>query len=403
MDKKIFTVSETNRYVKAIVDRDYILNKINISGEISTLTKHSSGHYYFSLKDEKCEISCIMFSSDVRNLASDIKNGDKVVVSGRVSVYEERGKYQVYVKSIEAFGLGLAYINLEKLKKKLSAEGLFDNTHKKSLPKYPKKIGVVTSAGGAAIKDIVKIASARNEGVELIVYDALVQGKSAPASIVRGVKHFDAKKEVDLLIVGRGGGSFEDLMAFNDEEVARAIFACSLPVISAVGHERDNAISDLVADVRAATPSDAALIAVPDKEELISTLLGMKDWLDRSLKNRLSLETSKLNLMKSKLENYKPDRKLDINEHKLLERRMRIDKLIEILVLKKESRLAEFASRIEGMYPINNAKNGYVQMYKDGEILKSVANARLGDELAITLIDGEIKAKITEVSSSEEE
>ncbi len=403
MDKKIFTVSETNRYVKAIVDRDYILNKINISGEISTLTKHNSGHYYFSLKDERCEISCIMFASDVRNLATDIENGDKVIISGRISVYEERGKYQVYVKSIEAFGLGLAYINLEKLKKKLEAEGLFDVSHKKDLPKHPEKIGIVTSAGGAAIKDIVKIASARNEGIELIVYDALVQGKSAPASIVRGIKYFEAESEVDLLIVGRGGGSFEDLMAFNDEEVARTIFACKLPVISAVGHERDNSISDLVADMRAATPSDAALIAVPDKMEILSSLLGMKEWLDRSLKNRISLEGSKLSLLKAQLDKYKPDRKLDINEHKLLERRMRLDKLIEIILLKKQAKLSEYASRIEGMYPINNAKNGYVQMYKGGELIKSATSARIGDELAITLIDGEIKAKITEVNISEEE
>ncbi len=402
MDKRVFTVSETNKYIKAVLERDFLLRSINVSGEISTLTKHSSGHYYFSLKDNESEISCIMFRNDVRRLEFDLKNGDEVIITGRVSVYEARGRYQIYASKIEKSGLGEMYIKLEKLKKKLDEEGLFSASHKKPLPKYPSTIGIVTSAVGAAIKDIVKIAHERNDCVALKLYDSLVQGANAKDSLIKGLKYFDEIEKVDLIIIGRGGGSFEDLMAFNDEDLARAIFHAKTPIISAVGHERDFSISDLVCDVRGATPSDAAILAVPNKAEIKNNLMNLNLLLNSKLLDMLRRKDSELNLIKSKIQLLSPRSKLDASQHSLIEKTSRINKLFEIILIKKSNELKTLSAKLESIHPLNNLKNGYSYIYKGDEHVKSVNELESGDEISINLYDGEVLARVTEVSISNE-
>ncbi len=402
MDKKIFTVSETNSYIRDIMNRDYVLRNISVSGEISTLYKHRTGTYFFAIKDAKSEISCVMFADSVRNLKMDINNGDKVVVEGSVSLYEEKGRCQIYVRNVESFGLGDIYLQIEKLKRKLEAEGLFDISRKRALPKYPKSIGVVTSAGGAAIKDIVKIANERNDTVEILVYDSLVQGQGAPKALVAGLDYFSENGGVDLVIIGRGGGSIEDLMAFNDEEVARAIYRSKLPVMSAVGHERDVSISDLVADVRAATPSDASLIAVPDKAEIMNNLYNKSSILYKSMSNKIARLEGLMNIRASKIKSLSPELKLDYNNQKLLDKTIKLDKLMEIVFLKKEAELKSRLSKIEAVQPITNVKNGYVQIYKDDEKISSVKDLNAGDIVLMPMLDGDVSASITEVNVSNE-
>ncbi len=402
MDKKVFTVSETNKYIKAVLERDFLLRNINVSGEISTLTKHSSGHYYFSLKDSDSEISCIMFRNDTRNIGFELKNGDKVVISGRVSVYEARGKYQIYVSKIEKYGLGEMYIKLEKLKKKLDEEGLFDASHKKDIPKYPNTIGIVTSAVGAAIKDIVKIAQERNDSVKLKLYDSLVQGADAKYSLIKGLKYFDEHEKVDLIIIGRGGGSFEDLMAFNDEDLARAIYNANTPIISAVGHERDFSISDLVCDFRGATPSDAAIIAVPSKAEIKNNLSKLNLHLNAKLKDKIARKESELNLIKSKVQLLSPRSKLDSSQHTLIEKTNKINNLFEMILMQKTTELNRLSAKLESIHPLNNLKNGYSYIYKGDEHIKSVYDLRNGDNISINLYDGEVLATVMEVNISDE-
>ncbi len=402
MNKKIFTVSETNKYIRMLIERDFLLADINVSGEISTLTKHSSGHYYFSLKDNESEASCVMFRGEVQNLDFNLKNGDKVIVTGRVSVYESRGRYQIYVKKIQKFGLGEMYIKLEKLKKKLELEGLFDKSHKKLLPKYPNTIGIVTSAVGAAIKDIVKIAHERNDSVSLKLYDSLVQGENAKETLIKGLKYFDEECDVDIIIIGRGGGSFEDLMAFNDEGLARAIFNAKTPIISAVGHERDFSISDLVCDVRGATPSDAAILAIPNKEELRNSLVNYNFVLNSKLKDIIRKKDDELTLLSSKINLLSPRSKLDIFQHTLIEKSNTINNLFERTLIRKSTELNTLSAKLESIHPLNNLKNGYSYIYKGDDHVMSVNALKSGDTISINMYDGEILATVVEVNISDE-
>lgn len=298
--ERVFTVSEVNRYIKNIFLRDPYLNNVYVKGEVSNCKYHTSGHIYFTLKDAQGQLACVMFAGQRRGLTFKLEEGQSVIVLGSINVYERDGKYQLYANQIILDGLGKLYEQFEKLKKALEAEGLFDKAHKKPIPPYPKKVGIVTAVTGAAIRDIMNISKRRNPYVQLILYPAQVQGEGAAESIVRGIKTLD-KLNLDVIIVGRGGGSIEDLWAFNEEIVARAIYDCNTPVISAVGHETDYTIADFVADLRAPTPSAAAELAVNDYIAFENKLQDYKRRMQKAVMHNVTYNRSKLRELKLKL------------------------------------------------------------------------------------------------------
>ena len=327
MRKNIYSVGQVNTYIQNMFAQDFMLHQISIKGEVSNCKYHSSGHIYFTLKDQTGTIAAVMFSRYRRGLAFQMKEGDKVVVTGSVEVYERDGKYQLYAREIELEGAGNLYLKYEALKRELEEMGMFDAAYKKPIPRYATRIGIVTAPTGAAIQDIRNIAARRNPYVQLILYPALVQGDGAAASIVRGIHALDVLG-VDVIIVGRGGGSIEDLWAFNEEEVARAIFACNTPVISAVGHQTDTTISDYVADLRAPTPSAAAELAVFDVQLVEKWLMDYGTQMRRQLELKLNQMRTRLMHDEEKLRYLNPRTKLKENEKRLdelgaaLERRM---------------------------------------------------------------------------------
>lgn len=304
MNKSI-KVSELNKYIKKYISMDYLLSDLSIEGEISNFVHHGSGHMYFSLKDDQAKIKSIMYKWDNKSLNFVPGNGKKVVAKGAVSIYEKEGDLQFYIKSMEEFGIGALYEKFINLQEKLKNEGLFDNDKKLPIPFFPKKIGVVTAPTGAAIRDIINIVQRRNKTVSLLLFPSLVQGEKAPESIVKGVKYLDSRDDIDCIIVGRGGGSFEELFAFNDEELAYTIFNSKTPIISAVGHEVDYSISDMVADLRAPTPSAAAEILVPDKNELENSIFFLLNNIEVKLRKKVDFQKLKLAEVHKKLEEYK--------------------------------------------------------------------------------------------------
>lgn len=301
MNPRIYSVGQVNTYIKNMFSQDFMLNRISIKGEVSNCKYHTSGHIYFSLKDETGTLSCVMFAGQRKGLGFAMKNGDKVVAEGSVSVYERDGKYQLYARSITLEGAGLLYERYLALKKELEEMGMFSQEYKQPIPAYVKKVGIVTAPTGAAIQDIRNIAGRRNPYVQLILYPALVQGEGAKESIVKGIETLDAWG-VDVIIVGRGGGSIEDLWAFNEEEVARAIFHCQTPIISAVGHETDTTIADFVADLRAPTPSAAAELAVADVRQLLETLRAYRQKLTFGMENQIYSLRQRMKQYEMKLE-----------------------------------------------------------------------------------------------------
>lgn len=296
----IYSVGQVNNYIKNMFQQDFLLNKVSIKGEVSNCKYHTSGHIYFSLKDETGALACVMFAGQRKGLAFSMKNGDKVVVSGSVSVYERDGKYQLYAKEITLEGAGLLYERFLALKAELEEMGMFAKEYKQPIPAYAKTVGIVTAPTGAAIQDIRNVAGRRNPYVQLILYPALVQGDGAKESIIEGIEKLDAYG-VDVMIVGRGGGSVEDLWAFNEEEVARAIFNCKIPIISAVGHETDTTIADFVADLRAPTPSAAAELAVADIRGVFQSLENYRQKLSRNLENKIQLLQQQIKYYENRL------------------------------------------------------------------------------------------------------
>ena len=298
MNEKYLTVGAINRYIKYKLDNDEALQTVFVKGEISNFKAHSSGHLYFSIKDESGKINAIMFSSSAKKLNFIPADGVKVLIIGRISVYEATGGYQIYVSDMQEDGMGNLYIAFEKLKKQLQSEGLFDETHKKKIPKYPSKIGVITANTGAAIKDILSTIKRRYKIAEVILFPSLVQGENAASDIVRNIK-LASNYDLDVLIVGRGGGSIEDLWPFNEEIVARAIYECPIPIISAVGHEVDYTIADFVADLRAPTPTGAAEMAVPNMSDLVSHITQMKIRLNENIIKKINIEKLRLDSFKN--------------------------------------------------------------------------------------------------------
>ncbi len=389
----VYTVSQVNAYIKNMFVQDYALNRISIKGEVSNVKYHTSGHIYFTLKDGKGALSAVMFASQRMGLSFPLKEGQQVVATGSVDVYERDGRYQLYAREIRLDGMGALYLEFVRLRNELQEMGMFADEYKQPVPHYARRGGVVTAPTGAAIRDIMNISSRRNPYVQLILYPALVQGKDAAASIVRGIETLDAMG-LDVLIVGRGGGSIEDLWAFNEEPVARAIFECSTPVISAVGHETDVTIADYVADLRAPTPSAAAELAVFDYRQFAADLSIMRESLVQAQMRRLTQE-------KSRLEQYRLRLKVQDPARKLNDRRMRIMKLEEDLqeaiqrkLLARKHQLEILAGRLQGASPLEKISGGYGFLTDEkGRRIVSVSQVKPGDVLDIRVRDGKVRAR----------
>ena len=419
MRKNIYSVGQVNTYIQNMFAQDFMLHQISIKGEVSNCKYHSSGHIYFTLKDQTGTIAAVMFSRYRRGLAFQMKEGDKVVVTGSVEVYERDGKYQLYAREIELEGAGNLYLKFEALKRELEEMGMFDAAYKKPIPRYATRIGIVTAPTGAAIQDIRNIAARRNPYVQLILYPALVQGERAKFSIVKGIETLD-RMGLDVIIVGRGGGSIEDLWAFNEEMVARAIFECQTPVISAVGHETDVTIADYVADLRAPTPSAAAELAVFDYKQFEETVAAYKLLLDKAANRKLELARFRLEQYRMRLKLKNPERRVNdrrqqladmeeclnrLMQEALKESRRSIEKRTERLnylmagkLEKEKHRLALDASRLEGLSPLKKLSAGYgfVQK-KSGEALRSVTQVKPGDTVCVYVTDGSLETLVKEV------
>lgn len=402
MTNKPLKVSEVNQYIKRLLSSDWILSNLKVEGEISNFKYHYSGHIYFSLKDEKGKIKCVMFRSYAENLDINIQDGDKVIVTGYISVYEKEGNYQLYATNIEKSGLGELYIAFEKLKAKLESEGLFDPINKKQLPAFPRKIGIVTSSTGAAIRDIITVIKRRFPIVDILIYPALVQGVYAVNSICQGLNYLNGREDIDLIIVGRGGGSFEELFSFNDEKIARTIFSLEKPVVSAVGHETDFTIADFVADLRAPTPSAAAEMVTPERSKLLEQLEENLDRLIMAMRSIVDNNKSKMDLIFSELRYNSPiNRVRDMMQQQ--------DNLFKRLVLAINYTLRSKRDTLDNLYnslsylnPLYCLERGYgILMDSDGNIITSIDSLDKNEEFNIMLKDGIVKAKVVNINKGE--
>ncbi len=400
MDNRLtFSVTQLNDYVKALIDSSEVLSNIAVVGEISNFTNHyKSGHMYFSLKDSESLIKAVMFRTYASRVNFEVKENMKVLAIGRVSVFPRDGVYQLYVEHMEPFGIGDLYKAYEQLKNKLSALGLFDSQHKKPIPKYPKKIGIITAPDGAAVADMKNIISRRYPLCEICIYPSLVQGPDAPADLINGLLHFDSDDKCDTIIIGRGGGSIEDLWAFNDENLARCIFGCKTPVISAVGHETDFTICDFVADLRAPTPSAAAELAVPDIKDLKNTLLQSKSLLESSIsliisKKRTALESKKaLKILAG------PKFYLESKMQVLSKYEIDIQNTIEKLFKDKSSTFSSLVSKLTALNPMAVLSRGYGAVFdSDGKVISSTKSVDKGQKINLELSDGKLEATVDKV------
>lgn len=392
--RNVYSVRQVNAYIKNMFTQDFMLNRIYVKGEVSNCKYHTSGHIYFSLKDESGSIACIMFAGQRSRLSFHMQDGQQVIVFGAVTTYERDGKYQLYAKEIILDGAGLLYEKYEALKRELSEMGMFAQEYKQPIPKFAKRIGVVTAPTGAAIRDIMNIASRRNPYIQMILYPALVQGEGAAASIVKGIQMLETQN-VDLIIVGRGGGSIEDLWAFNEEIVARAIFNCSIPIISAVGHETDTTIADYVADLRAPTPSAAAELAVFEYQALENYMIERKMQLKRMMLQKIQIERLRIERYTLKMNYLHPGSKLREQQQRCVEIEQKLHLLMERKLNVAKQRLAIQIEKMKGLSPITKLNQGfsYVEL-EDKKVLKSVSDVKREDELMIYVTDGIVKAKV---------
>ena len=399
MRKNVYSVGWVNTYIKNMFAQDFTLKRISVKGEVSNCKYHTSGHIYFTLKDETGTISAVMFAGNRKGLSFRMKEGDKVVVTGSVDVYERDGKYQLYAREIDLDGAGDLYLRFEALKRELEEMGMFSPEYKKPIPKYAMRIGIVTAPTGAAVQDIRNIASRRNPFVQLILYPALVQGEGAAESIIKGIRTLDALG-VDVMIVGRGGGSIEDLWAFNKEEVARAIFECETPVISAVGHETDTTIADYVADLRAPTPSAAAELAVFEYRAVKEQLSADRMRMGRLLAHKVGTAREQLAHMQTKLHYLSPEHKLRENRRYLEELRGQIDTQMAKTLKDRQHRLALLSGQLEGLSPVKKLSQGYSYVAdSSGHAVRDAAQVKKNDMLNIHLYKGSLQATVTEVHS----
>ncbi len=392
---RVLSVSQMNFYIKSIIENDGSLQFVLVTGEISNLTVHQrSGHIYLSLKDSNSVISAVMFAGNARRLKFRLENGMKVICRGRISVYEPSGRYQLYIEDMQPDGVGALTLAFEQLKKSLAQKGLFDNAHKKPLPKFPKTIGVITSPTGAAVQDITNIIRRRFPSADIVLAPVLVQGESAPEQLVRAVNKFSASKIADVVIIGRGGGSAEDLWAFNDEQLAYAVYNCETPIISGVGHETDFTICDFVADVRASTPSAAAELAVPDRQELMSYYFKQKQYISAMLDRKIKTAQLRLENQQRRMSASSPKLKAEQLEKQLSAKSEKLKRFMNIYISNKENKLIAAKGKLDGLNPLNVLNRGYAIAEKDEKIITSSKQLKDGDDFTVVLSDGKINAKV---------
>ena len=392
--RNVYSVKQVNAYIKNMFTQDFMLNRIYVKGEVSNCKYHTSGHIYFSLKDESGSIACIMFAGQRSGLGFRMQDGQQVIVLGTVTTYERDGKYRLYAKEIILDGAGLLYERFEALKRELGEMGMFAEEYKQPIPRFAKRIGIVTAPTGAAIRDIMNISGRRNPYVQLILYPALVQGEGAAASIVKGIDALE-KQNVDIIIVGRGGGSIEDLWAFNEEVVARAIFNCRTPIISAVGHETDTTIADYVADLRAPTPSAAAELAVFEYQALANYLDDKRLQLRKAIYQRIQLERMKIERYRIKMNYLHPGTRLREQQQRCVELEQRLGLAMEKKLTLSKQKLAIRIERMKGLSPLAKLNQGFSYVSRDsGNVVKSIQDVKKEDRLTIYVTDGIVKAKV---------
>ncbi len=390
MKIKTLSVSEVSNYLKKIIDNDFILMNLSVKGEISNLKYHSSGHIYFSLKDEGSKINAIIFKDDALKLNFRLEEGMSIRVKGRVSIYPPSGNLQLYIKEVEEEGEGDLFVRVEKLKEKLKKEGYFNEENKKPIPLFPKRIGIITSKTGAAIRDIINVSRRRNSLVDLVLYPAQVQGENAYKTIIDGIRYFDEKKDVDVIILGRGGGSIEELWNFNEEDLAKEIFKCKIPIISAVGHETDFTISDFVSDLRAATPSQGAEIAVPLEEDLYLNIKGAEEFLNREITSLLLKEKEKVKSLEKILKLQSPKEKIVNSYIEVDNLKNRLESILLSKIHIEKEKLKGINNLLMASNPISLLNKGYAIIEEDREIIKSIEQLKNDKDIKITLKDGKV-------------
>ena len=398
--QKVYSVGQINTYIRNMFTQDFVLNRVSVRGEISNLKYHTSGHIYFTLKDASAAIACVMFAGARGGLAFRMSNGQQVIVDGAVNVYERDGKYQLYATKIRQDGAGELYEKFLELKEELEEMGMFAPEYKQPIPKFVRRLGVVTAPTGAAIRDIINIATRRNPGIRIILYPAKVQGEGAAESVAAGLAALDALG-VDVIIVGRGGGSIEDLWAFNEETVARAIFSCHTPVISAVGHETDTTIADFVADLRAPTPSAAAELAVADVTAWLQALDEDALQLQRIMQRMIKDARSRLRECELRMRYAKPQQRLMQQKQRLDEYEERLRRVMQSLLEQTRHQLALIEESLRRLSPYEKLESGYgCILTEDGRRIRSVSQVAPGEVVQIYLADGRMTARIQEVKES---
>ena len=394
-NEQAFSVTQLNEYVKMLIDSDEILQTAAVCGEISNFKHHyATGHLYFTLKDERSAVKCVMFARDAARLKFEPDNGMTVTAWGRVSVFQRDGAYQLYVGFMSPSGLGEQYYAFEMLKQKLASEGLFDASRKKKIPKFPKKIGIITSPTGAAVRDLFNVLTRRWPIVEIELFPALVQGGCAAASLKKGIEYFDSKDDIDVVIIGRGGGSGEDLSAFNDEALARSIAASRVPVISAVGHEIDVSISDYVADLRAPTPSAAAELAVPDMQEYNAILASHLGRIKGIVSRKIEFGESRLKTLSGSSVLRSPEKYFDIKFTELDHLAERLGNKYDDIIKTNSSKFLSLVAKLDALSPLSVLSRGYSITNKGDKAVSSVAEISSGDDLTLIFNDGKADVKV---------
>lgn len=400
MAVQVLSVTQVNEYIRSRMDADPLLTQVAVRGEISNYKLYPSGHHYFSIKDEGGALKCVMFKGNALRLRFRPENGMKIIAMGKISVFPRDGAYQLYCTALTVDGIGDLHAAFEQLKAKLSEQGLFDPAHKKPIPKYPKVIGIVTSAAGAAVHDMLRILRKRYPLVQVRLFPVRVQGAEAPPEIVGAIRYANRFQLADVLIVGRGGGSMEDLWAFNDERVAYAIYESQIPVISAVGHEPDFTISDFVADLRAATPSNAAELAVPDQDALRQSMDAMSDTMAASLERQLKAARQHLQVLSTSPALRSPTAYLEQKEQNLEHLRSRLVAAQRAGVDKKQQRFVALTAKLDAMSPLKVLSRGYAMTQKDGVVVRSVKQLEAGERITVAFSDGSIDATVTEIKEN---
>ncbi|EDT26294.1 TPA: exodeoxyribonuclease VII large subunit [Clostridium perfringens] len=395
MKLKTLSVCEVNNYVKKLVENDFILKNLNVKGEISNLKFHSSGHIYFSLKDENSKVNCIMFKNNAVNLDFRLEEGMKVEIKARLGVYHKEGTYQLYCENIKKAGIGELFEEFHKLKKELSEEGIFDEKYKRALPKFPKRVGIITARTGAAVRDIINVIQRRNKSLDIILYPAKVQGENAADSIIEGIRYFNNEKSVDVIILGRGGGSIEELWAFNNRDLAYEIFNSRIPTVSAVGHEVDFTISDFVSDMRAPTPSAAGELVSPSLKEMINDLVNKKEFLHRAIDRKFLNAKKDVDLLHKGLKGNNPKHIIEkrIKEVNSLEEKLNF--LGKRKIDKAKDELIALNSILQTLNPLNTLGRGYsVIMDKEDKVINKVSELKKNDMVKVIMKDGSVNIDI---------